>query len=265
MALLRPHTNFIDPQAPSVWRPICQITSEQSCPRWRKSAGWPFCLPNDARSAKCIHGHVETNCRGQNLNSYHGGARPTASGAWSLSAQYSYSMDVGLAHSLARLFTGHTVVELGAGLGCYTGFLRDHGTVGEVIGFDGAEGVHTHTHGLVSQADLTRRDLDLPKADWTLCLEVAEHIPPELEADFLSNVNATSRFGLVLSWSNGWGNGHVNVRGPEYVINMICKLGFQHDKMATRALQGATTDFWWFQTSLQVFRRPTFTPRCCDM
>ena len=48
-------------------------------------------------------------------------ALPSQTGAWGLGRAYVYMLDVGLANALAELFAGSSVVELGAGLGCYTG------------------------------------------------------------------------------------------------------------------------------------------------
>ena len=45
-------------------------------------------------------------------------------GAWMLAPTYTYFLDRGLAGSLAKLFAGTSVVEVGAGKGCYADFLR---------------------------------------------------------------------------------------------------------------------------------------------
>ena len=76
------------------------------------------------------------------------------------------------------------------------------------------------------QADLTNPALPLPVANWTLCLEVAEHIPKHLEAAFLANVAKTNSRGLVLSWANQPGNGHVNNKAPKQVVERLQQLGY---------------------------------------
>ena len=48
-------------------------------------------------------------------------ALPSQTGVWGLGRAYVYMLDVGLANALAEFFAGSSVVELGAGLGCYTG------------------------------------------------------------------------------------------------------------------------------------------------
>ena len=72
------------------------------------------------------------------------------------------------------MLQGTSVVEFGAGHGCYTSFLRAKGL--RVSAYDGIEGVAELTHGLVTTADLTLR-LGLPSAGWVLAMEVAEHVP----------------------------------------------------------------------------------------
>lgn len=70
-----------------------------------------------------------------------------------------------------------TVLELGAGMGCYTAALRDMSkkTPGlaprEVRAIDGAPGIMDLTDGLVGEADLTTA-LQLDAADWVLSFEV---------------------------------------------------------------------------------------------
>merc|ERR1712070_1076588 len=65
-------------------------------------------------------------------------------------------------------------------------------------------------------------------ADWVLCLEVGEHIPQKHEDVLLHNVLDTARKGVIISWSNGGGNGHVNRRPNEYVIEEVERRGFEH-------------------------------------
>ena len=56
-------------------------------------------------------------------------------------------VDENLATGLAKLFSGQSVLEFGAGMGCMTGALKDRGV--DVRGFEGATNVHQLTQGLV--------------------------------------------------------------------------------------------------------------------
>ena len=162
-------------------------------------------------------------------------------------------LDRGLADSLVNLFAGASVVELGAGKGCYADALRRVRL--DVRAFDGAPNVRDLTGGLVERADLSA-PLVVPPADWVLCLETAEHIPREHEAQLLVNLDRLNTRGLVLSWSNNaGGNGHVNLRTNEWVARRFRKMGYQHDELAERALRQAVKDIHWFRDTLMVFRR----------
>ena len=191
----------------------------------------------------------------------HDGAKPTASGAWKIDAPtYTYFMDRGLVAALVKLFgPSSSVLELGAGKGCYTEALLRAGQP-SVRAIDGAPGVADMTGGLVHTADLTQ-ELRLGAADWVLCLEVAEHILRAFEDKFLANLHAHNRRGIVLSWSdNIGGNGHVNIRDNAWVVKRIGAMGYDHDPVAEGALRHSVSDIHWFRSTLMVFRRHETPP-----
>jgi len=104
------------------WRPLCEIQPSRECARWRQQKGSTYCLQSIKRARVCIRGRALVNCTDTAM----GGPRtrsalPSQTGAWGLGRAYVYMLDVGLANALAELFAGSSVVELGAGLGCYTG------------------------------------------------------------------------------------------------------------------------------------------------
>ena len=183
-------------------------------------------------------------------------------GAWVLAPTYTYFLDRGLADSLVNLFAGASVVELGAGKGCYADHLRrappkklGASRIG-VRAFDGAPNVANITGGLVHRADLTRPMLETPPSEWVLCLETAEHIPRAHEATLLRNLHHLNTVGVVLSWSNNaGGNGHVNLRTNEWVARRFGKMGYEHDLQAEKALRQAINSIHWFRDTVMVFRR----------
>ena len=92
---------------------------------------------------------------------------------------------------LGNIFEGQSVIELGAGKGCYSDELRRSARLrpgATVRAFDGAPNVANMTGGLVKRADLTA-PLDVPPAAWVLCLETAEHIPRTHESQLLANMH----------------------------------------------------------------------------
>ena len=163
---------------------------------------------------------------------------------------------------------GSTVVEFGAGHGCYTSFLRGRGL--RVSAYDGIEGVGGLTHGLVTTADLTLR-LKLPSADWVLAMEVAEHVPrmhsrskqlrsrhnkQAVEKQLLANIHRHNREGIVLSWANSAsGHGHYNPRSNAYVVHQLAQMGYAHDVRMQDMLRANVSNFPWFRHTLMAFRR----------
>lgn len=183
------------------------------------------------------------------------------SGAWLLSPTYTYFLDRGLVTELTRLFAGASVVELGAGKGCYAASLRraPPRRIGEsriaVRAFDGAPNVVPMTGGLVQRADLVAPLRSAP-GEWVLCLETAEHIPRQYEDQLLANLDSLNTVGIVLSWSNNaGGNGHVNLRTNAWAVQRFAKMGYEHDEREERALRRAVSDIHWFRDTIMVFRR----------
>ena len=107
----------------------------------------------------------------------------------------------------------------------------------------------------MGRADLTK-PIPQPAAEWVLCLETAEHIPRAHETQLLDNLHNLNTVGVVLSWSNNaGGNGHVNLRTNEWVVQRFAKMGYEHDERAERELRRSVNAIHWFRDTLMVFRR----------
>lgn len=135
-----------------------------------------------------------------------------------------YQMDKGLLRGLIRhIFPLDAVVaDVGAGSGHYSKWLNDTGFV-SAFAFDGSPDVELVTKGSVHAADLGR-PLDLNrKFDWVMCIEVAEHIPPELTGIFLRNLDEHATSGVVLSWARPGlqAMGYANPRSEQDVLDLI--------------------------------------------
>lgn len=179
-------------------------------------------------------------------------------GPWVLSSCHAvYYLDLPLAVAYSNLFGRSHVVELGAGCGCYTAALLSMGQVESVAAFDGVTNICELTDGLVSTLDLSRNiTAVVPVHDWTLCMEVGEHVPAEYESAFLDNVVAGVRTGIVLSWAvpGQGGHSHLNERSNEYVRQKLLSRGFIYDENSTFQLRASATKKL-YKGSVMVYRR----------
>mmetsp|Transcript_6789 Transcript_6789/g.17613 ORF Transcript_6789/g.17613 Transcript_6789/m.17613 type:complete len:290 (-) Transcript_6789:162-1031(-) len=219
----------------------------------------PLCQVTFGR-AVCMRGGVTVDCPAK-VDQVRHDTKVTTSGAWELSPTYTYFLDRGIVRELTRIFASSSVIELGAGKGCYADALRRAPPIRmgapqiAVRAFDGAPSVADLTGGLVQRADLSK-ELRVPPADWVLCLETAEHIPRPYEDNFIANLDRLNAVGIVLSWSNNaGGNGHVNLRTNEWVEEKMQTMGYKRQRQDERALRQAVSDIHWFRDTLMVFRR----------
>ena len=170
-----------------------------------------------------------------------------------------YKLDKKLVSCLAKLFAGHTVTELGAGVGLYQQAALDTGNVLSWTAYDGMPDIETLTQGRVWWADLSvRQEARIVRSDYAMSLEVAEHIPKEYQDNFVAKLDLANRHGLVISWSR-WGSkasghGHVNPRSPAEVREIFRVKGYYEDTKASSALRHCAT-FVFLKETLMVFTR----------
>lgn len=171
------------------------------------------------------------------------------SGAWLFdSCRAVYYLDMTLAQALSGILSGGHVVEMGAGCGCYTSALLSMGEVLSNQAFDGVPSIDSLTNGLVNHMDLSQPQ-SIPSHDWTLCMEVGEHVPVEFEDVFIDNVVQGIRKGVVLTWAppGKGGHSHINERSNDYIIS-----GLQFQADATAQLRSKASK-QMFKKSLLVF------------
>lgn len=153
-----------------------------------------------------------------------------------------------------------SVVEFGAGVGqlsvavlpllAKSTFFKDYHR------FDGAGNVEEISKGFVKYADLTL-PLDVPKADWVVSLEVAEHIPAHYEGMVVRNLHRHNCKGILLSWGvlRQAGFNHINNHSNEAVVEIFKNLGYEHDTERQKRFRQASGNRQWFMKSVMVFRR----------
>ena len=99
--------------------------------------------------------------------------------------------DTGLAQALASFFAGKSVIDLGAGVGQYGQYFKNHPSIDGAVqyrGYDGAENAEEYTNGFLQWADLSW-ETDIEPAQWVMSFEVGEHIDREFEGEFIRNLH----------------------------------------------------------------------------
>jgi hypothetical protein len=182
----------------------------------------------------------------------------STTGAWIISANYLYFLDQKMTDAILTFVSGD-LLELGAGLGCYSHYFNDSRKLSRVVAVEGASNVAELTGGFVTQADLTQEH-NFGHFDWVISLEVAEHIPKEFEDTYIRNIVSTSPSGIIISWARpGQGGvGHVNPQTNEYVIELMSRHGYDFDRMKTQLLR-ETADIDWFKLTTMVFTKRAAT------
>ena len=133
----------------------------------------------------------------------------------------------------------------------------------EAMGVDSYLPGHETGPGYVLlRADLSVSPIKLARRDLVLCLEVAEHLPPEA-ADTLCDTLAQATGGTLLfsaATPGQGGSGHLNEQPHDYWRAKLEARGLRFDSEATdrirRIWSEVTLAAWWYSKNLMVFRRP---------
>lgn len=207
---------------------------------------------------RCFVQHIGVESSLHNGRFHHYSAWPGAdwefrTGAFSLDEQKNRPCDRPLAKAIASWFgTAALAYDVGCSTGNYVRELRGQGI--RAHGFDatpGIEGPH------ITELDVTRSAVLAVEAKGNvMCLEVAEHIDPKDEANFLSNLHDLCSGKLVISWAipGQGGKRHVNEQAAAHVIARMHEQQFTINNGITEKLREAAT-ISWFKDSLYAFER----------
>ena len=180
------------------------------------------------------------------------------------------AIDPVVAAAFGQLMSRASVLNLGAGLGQYERFWEGVGDPAarpaSYAACDGAENLSKYAYRrgdgtpYVTWCDLTG-EISFPPADWVMSIEVAEHIPPQMEATFLRQIVSHARKGVLISWAfeGQRGHHHVNGKNSDAVIAVFKAAGWGFDEEATAKLRGvvdggAAAPTPWLKNTIYVFR-----------
>jgi SAM-dependent methyltransferase len=175
------------------------------------------------------------------------------SGIWHCERD-AHTFDEPLANAIVQFLKAENtnkVLDVGCGNGDYVKKLNDSGIVAH--GIDGNPKTPEFNQNCFVH-DILGKETCV--AEWIVCLEVGEHIPPQHEGRFMEAITNGATMGIILSWfpQEGHGIGHFNPLPNEIVKAKMAERGFKSDEEAQEKLRKAAT-CWWFTLSLMCFRR----------
>lgn len=166
--------------------------------------------------------------------------------------------DVGMSQALSGLLPRNSkVLDVGAGQGQYKYIFSQIRPDVDWFGVDGAINVEQYTQEFVHYHDIC---VDHPvewnlNFDWVVSIEVAEHLPIECQEEYIFLLTQTSRYGVVLSWSDEYAPPHhINPRNNSYVKQLLGSHGFISDELAETQLRESVSELLYLKDTLMVFR-----------
>lgn len=155
---------------------------------------------------------------------------------------------------LIDLVQPRNVIDIGCGAGLWLAAFRESG-VTDVLGVDGAwvpAAEREIPEELFLERDLAQ-PLSLDRAfDLALCLEAAEHLPPEAAVPF---VESLTRVAPIIVFSAAiprqGGTGHFNEQWPSYWAKLFASYGYEClDLLRERLWTNAAVETWYRQNML---------------
>lgn len=141
------------------------------------------------------------------------------------------------------------IADIGCGSGSYVLYFEDNDL--SCDGFDGSP--LTPDFCYIADFSIPQK---IGKYGLVLSLEVGEHIPEKYEQIFLDNLVDASISLIILSWAieGQGGDGHVNTRNNDYIIQQMANRGYNYNKVTTDYLRSKCS-ISWFKQTLMTFER----------
>jgi len=151
-----------------------------------------------------------------------------------------------------------SVVDVGCGAGTWLAVFREQG-VDDLLGIDGAyvdpAQLEIPREQFLAHDLATRLSLDRT-FDLAVTLEVAEHLPPEAAASFVSSLAGLAPCVLFsAAIPHQAGEGHVNCRWPEYWAALFADHDFVPIDCFRRRLWRDERVEWWYAQNVILYAR----------
>jgi len=162
---------------------------------------------------------------------------------------------------LDRMYPISSVIDVGCGLGDWLRVFETYG-IEDYVGVDGSWVPVDKLR--IPQDKFVVRDLNEPlrydnhdKYDLALCLEVAEHLPPEKAESFvqgLTELSNTILFSSAIPYQGG--RGHINEQYLSYWIKIFGKFGYKLYDIRPYFWDKETdirNKCWWYMQNMVIF------------
>ena len=151
-----------------------------------------------------------------------------------------------------------TMADFGAGIGKYVDYFRNPGEL-VCVGYDGIQGIHEISRGLVIQKDLGVSHRWKRQVDLVFCIETGEHIPRDHIQSFIENIGDATSSCAIVSWGlpGQKGSGHVScMELDELSRKFRCFADMQYSGLMTYILRNLIVGKCGYRERLYVFEKP---------
>jgi 2-polyprenyl-3-methyl-5-hydroxy-6-metoxy-1,4-benzoquinol methylase len=157
---------------------------------------------------------------------------------------------------LFKLKHFNSVLDVGCGTGTWLAIAKELG-INEFLGIDG---INLNQEELkIPMNNFINCDLTSPinlnkKFDLLLCLEVAEHLPPENAGTFVEELTRHSDF-IVFSAAipNQGGQNHLNEQWPDYWQKLFFKNGYYPSEIIRNYFWDNKDVEWWYKQNIIIY------------
>jgi hypothetical protein len=162
-------------------------------------------------------------------------------------------------HVLGRLWSYrqfHRVIDVGCGIGTWLTVAHELGAK-TIIGLDGdyvPDDMLLVSPDLIQRCDLSQQISIAGNYDLSLCLEVAEHLPPERArtlVEDLCRLSSVVVFSAAIPYQGG--DGHFNEMWPESWAELFAEHDFLPCTQLRRSIWNIREIPWWYRQNLIVY------------
>lgn len=152
-----------------------------------------------------------------------------------------------------EMFKPKSVVDVGCGLGTFMKVFSDFG-VSEITGFDGEWVNEEKLHVPKEKIKI----IDLENENWAkgwfelaVCLEVAEHLNPTMEKEFIRNLTSLSDVIIFSAALLGQGGqNHINEKPLKHWIRIFNEFGYHFFDVFRNQFWESEKINWWYKQNL---------------